>query len=125
VRWRLKCKRAGFEGYVAGHLSATLDCAVEQGGREACIDMASVSTKRRSITSARAPLPPDPASSAAVMLGKPPGRKSLGRRSWVVVALFLAVLVPFARPSWAMVSLIATLSEGYNLDEANTRVLLG
>jgi len=64
---------------------------------------------------------------AAPPVTLPKGRKSLGRRNWVIVAILLAVLVPFARPSWAVVSLIATLSEGYNLDDddAHTRVLLG
>jgi hypothetical protein len=53
-----------------------------------------------------------------------PSRKSLGRRSWALAALLLAVLVPFARPSWAMVSLLASLNEG-RLEDADARPILG
>jgi len=56
--------------------------------------------------------------------GAGPSRKSLGGRSWALVALMLAVLVPFARPSWAMVSLLASLNDG-RLEDADARPILG
>jgi hypothetical protein len=56
--------------------------------------------------------------------GADASRKSLGRRIWALVALSLAVLVPFARPSWAMISLLSSLSDG-RLEDADARPILG
>lgn len=50
--------------------------------------------------------------------------KGLGRRYWLVVALLLAICLPFTRPSWAIVALLFSIGD-VKVDDVNVRPILG